>query len=59
MTYEEAMDSATYVSLREVIRELKAHSITSEDDLKQFFSEVLPEDNGLYMSRDVLMWLGY
>ena len=58
MTYEEAMERDTFVSFSEVMRELDNHSIDG-DGLRLFFSEVVPERNGLYKSHKVLEWLGY
>ena len=58
MTYEEAMEHDTYVTIREVLRELADHSVDGEE-VQLFFSEVEPNHDGLYQSRAVLEWLGY
>lgn len=61
MTYEEAMDSTTLVSITDAMRELDNHGVIG-DELARFFVEVntaYVDGQHLYKSREVLEWLGY
>ena len=61
MTYEDAMDSTTLVSINDAMRELDDHGVIG-DELARFFLEVHTtciDGVHLYKSRDVLEWLGW
>lgn len=64
MTYEEAIDSGTLVTKRQVLAELKAHGVQDDTDTGGFDDietalEYCKVEGGMYSSALLLEWLGY
>ena len=59
MTYEECEE--THVTRKEALRELAAHSVTHEEDIKLFDEECwnVHSEDGLIIAMRVLDWLNY
>lgn len=58
MTYDDAMDRDTTVTLTEALRELHRHGVRAVDEIKQALAES-DIGNGEYSSRSLLIFLGY